>query len=323
MRALKPLFTLLFGCLAAAIAPSAAAQAYPSKPLRMIVPQGAGGSTDSLARSLAKAMSDSLGQQVIVENRAGAGGILGVDAAAKAPADGYTLLFGSNTTMAANTFLYKNVPFDPLKDFAPVSAIANVQFALLVSAAVPATNVHELVALAKSKPGQLNYGAGTGSALLCMEIFKSAAAVDITKVPYRSTAQALTDLLGGQIQVVCEPLTTSAQHVKSGKLRSLGVMSAKRSTFLPEWPTVAEAGVRSAEYDAWTALYLPVGTPKDIQAKLVGVVGEILRNRAFQDKIKADAWELMPIGPEPLDHRMRTEMERLTKTVKAANITPE
>jgi tripartite-type tricarboxylate transporter receptor subunit TctC len=198
-----------------------------------------------------------------------------------------------------------------------------VQFALLVSAAVPATNVQELVALTKSKPGQLNYGAGTGSALLCMEIFKSAAAVDITKVPYRSTAQALTDLLGGQIQVVCEPLTTSAQHVKNGKLRSLGVMSAKRSTFLPEWPTVAEAGVRGAEYDAWTALYLPVGTPKDIQAKLVGVVSEILRNRAFQDKIKADAWELMPIGPEPLDQRMRNEMDRLGRTVKAANITPE
>lgn len=318
MRAIN-LFTLLLGWVVAAIAPPAAAQAYPSKPLRMIVPQGAGGSTDSLA----KAMSDALQQQVVVENRAGAGGILGVETAAKAAADGYTLLFGSNTTMAANTFLYKNVPFDPLKDFTPISAIANVQFALLVSPAVPATNVAELVALAKSKPGQLNYGSGTGSALLCMEIFKSAAGVEITKVPYRSTAQALTDLLGGQIQVVCEPLTTSAQHVKAGKLRVLGVMSAKRSTSIPEWPTVTEAGVRGAEYDAWTALYLPAGTPKDIQAKLVGVVSEILRNRAFQDKIKADSWELMPIGPEALDQRMRSEMERLARTVKAANITPE
>ncbi|HEV7914332.1 MAG TPA: tripartite tricarboxylate transporter substrate binding protein [Albitalea sp.] len=323
MRDLKPLLALLVGCVAALAPALSTAQPYPSKPLRMIVPQGAGGSTDSLARSLAKAMGEALGQPVIVDNRAGAGGILGVGEAQKAPADGYTLLFGSNTTMAANTFLYKSVPYDPLKDFVPISAIATVQFALLTSSDVPATTISQLVTLAKAKPGSLNYGAGTGSGLLCAEIFKSAARVDITKVPYRSTAQALNDLLGGQIQLVCEPLTTSVQHVKTGRLRALGVMSSKRSTFLPEWPTVAEGGVRGAEYDAWTALYLPAGAPKEVQARLVSVVGDILRNKEFQDRIKSAAWELMPIGPEWLDQRMRAEMGQLAKTVKEANIAPE
>lgn len=320
---LKRLANLLLFLYAAFAIDPVAAQNYPFKPLRMIVPLAAGGSSDLLARTIAQALSDALGQPVIVDNRVGAGGVLGVQAAAKAPADGYTILFGSNMTMAANTFLYKNVPFDPLKDFSPLSAIANVQVALVTSVFGPVATPQELIALAKAKPGELNYGAGTASALICTETFKSAAGIEIAKVPYRGSAQALTDLLAGRIQLVCEPLPTALQMVKSGKLRSLGVMSNSRSPFAPDWPTIAEAGIRGAVHPAWVALYIASGTPKDIEVKLVNVLGDILRNPAIKDKIKAGLWEEIPIGPEYLDRITRAEIVRLEKLVKEANISPE
>lgn len=195
----------------------AQAQAWPSKPLQMVVPQGAGGSTDAIARLVAQVLGERLGQTVVIDNRAGAGGVLGVAAAAKAAPDGYTLLIGSNTTLAANAFLYASFPVDPLKDFVPLALAADAPFVFVVPAASPLKSVRDLVSAAKAAPGKINYGSGTSSALLCTELFKAAAGVDLLKVPYKSSAQGLTDLIGGQIDVVCEPLSASLPNIRAGR----------------------------------------------------------------------------------------------------------
>lgn len=298
----------------------ATAQSYPTKPIRLILPQAAGGGGDISARVIAQKLSEAIGQQVVVENRPGAGGIVGVDAAAKSAADGYTFVFGTNTTMAANISLYSKLPFDPVKDFTPLAMAFAAHYAFVVHPSVPANNLKELVALAKAKPGQLNYGSGTSSAQICMEMLKSMAGVDITMVPYKSIAQSMTDLIAGTLQIGCEPLLTAMPNAKVGKLRALAGPSPKRTGLAPELPTAAEAGFPGLEYVAWIGFFAPAGTPADRVNKLSGELLKVLRQPDTLDKFKGFGFEPMVAGPEELGAFQKTEISRSAKVVKEAGI---
>lgn len=314
-------------CLSAVIGVAAplhaTAQPWPSKPLQMIVPQGAGGSTDALARVVAQSLADRLGQSVVVDNRAGAGGILGVAAAAKAAPDGYTLLFGSSTTVAANAFLYASFPVKPLEDLAPLAMVADAPFAFVVPAGSPLKNMRDLVAAAKASPGKLNYGSGTSSALLCAELLKRAAAIDLTRVPYKSSAQALTDLMGGQIDVICEPLSTSLPNIRAGRLRALAQTGAQRSGLAQDIETVAEAGIKGVEYSAWVAVYAPAGVPREVSSRLSAELLTVLRSPATAEKIRGVGFEPRTGDAEALGAAHRAEMSSVAATVKAAGIKAE
>jgi tripartite-type tricarboxylate transporter receptor subunit TctC len=301
----------------------ASAQAWPSKPIQMIVPQGAGGSTDSLARMVGTALGERLGQPVVIDNRAGAGGVIGVAAAGKAPADGYTFILGSNTTFAANAFLYASFPGDPVKDFAPLAKVADAAFALMVPASSPYKSVRDLVADAKARPGSLNYGYGTSSALLCSELFKAAAGVDITKVPYKASPQALTDLIGGQLQVLCEPLSSGMPNVRAGRLRALALAGARRSSLVPDLETAAEAGVPGMDYGAWLGFFIASATPKDIVARLSSELIKVLNDPAFADKIRGIGMEPHTLDAEGLGALHRSEIKKIAAIVKAAGIKAE
>jgi tripartite-type tricarboxylate transporter receptor subunit TctC len=301
----------------------AQAQTWPSKPLQMVVPQGAGGSTDALARLVAQALGERLGQTVVIDNRAGAGGVLGVVTAAKASPDGYSVLIGSNTTLAANAFLYANFPVDPLKDFVPLALAADAAFVLVVPAASPLKTVRDLVAAAKAAPGKLNYGSGTSSALLCAELFKAAAGVDLLKVPYKSSAQGLTDLIGGQLDVICEPLSSSLPNIRAGRLRALAQTGTQRSPLAPDLETAAEGGVKGMAYSAWVGFYAPAGVPKEITARLSSELLSILKSPAIIDKIRAIGFDPRPGDAETLAAVHRAEMISVAATVKAAGIKAE
>ena len=302
---------------------SVQAQAWPAKPIQMIVPQGAGGSTDAIARLVAQSLGERLGQTIIVDNRAGAGGTLGVVAAAKAPADGYSLLIGSNTTMAANAFLYTNFPVDPLKDFVPAALAADASFVFVVPANSPYKTLKELVSDAKARPGKLTYGSGTSSAQLCTELFKSAAGIDLLRVPYKSSAQSLTDLMGGQLDLVCEPLSSSQPNIRAGRLHALAQTGARRSPLAPELETAAEAGIKGMEYTAWVAFFAPAAIPKDIAGRLGRELLAILKDPGISAKIKAIGFDPRPADGEALGVLHRAEIASVAATVKAAGIKPE
>lgn len=301
----------------------AQAQAWPSKPLQMVVPQGAGGSTDAIARLVGQALGERLGQTVVIDNRAGAGGVLGVAAAAKAAPDGHTLLIGSNTTVAANAFLYASFPVDPLKAFVPLALAADAPFVFVVPAASPLKSVRDLVSAAKATPGKLTYGSGTSSALLCTELFKAAAGVDLLKVPYKSSAQGLTDLIGGQIDVVCEPLSASLPNIKAGRLRALAQTGAQRSALAPDLETVVEAGVPGMAYSAWVGFFAPAGSPPDAVAKLRSELHAILMESTIQERIRSIGFEPRPGNADALAALHRAELKSVAATVKAAGIKAE
>lgn len=311
-------------CFAALLSSNAAwAQAWPSKPIQMIVPQGAGGSTDAVARALGQALGDSLGQTVVIDNRAGAGGTLGVTAAARAPADGYTILIGSNTTVAANTFLYAAFAVDPLKDLVPLVMVADAPFAVVVPSASPYRTLKDLIAAAKAAPGKLNYGSGTSSALLCTELLKSATGIDLVRVPYKASPQALTDLMGGQLQVVCEPFSTSLPLIRSGRLRALAQTGPARSSLAPDIPGFAESGAPGVEYTAWLGLFAPAGVPADIVARMRSTLLKIVNDPAVKDKILSVGFDPRPGDAEALSAVHRTEMTKVGNVVKAAGIKAE
>lgn len=317
-------FALAISTLACLVNPAPAqAQAWPSKSIQMIVPQGAGGSTDAVARALGQALGDSLGQTVVIDNRAGAGGTLGVTAAARAPADGYTILMGSSTTVAANTFLYATFAVDPLKDFVPLVMVADAPFAVVVPSTSPYQTLKDLIAAAKAAPGKLNYGSGTSSALLCTELLKSVAGIDLVKVPYKASPQALTDLLGGQLQVVCEPFSTSLPLIRSGRLRALAQTGPTRSSLAPDIPTIAEAGTPGVEYTAWIGLYAPAAVPADIVARFRSTLLKIVNDPAVKDKIRSVGFDPRAGDAETLSATHRAEITKVGNVVKAAGIKAE
>ncbi|MBK7473921.1 MAG: tripartite tricarboxylate transporter substrate binding protein [Betaproteobacteria bacterium] len=301
----------------------ALAQAYPAKPIRLIVPLGAGGASDVVARVIAEKLGAQLGQAVIVENRPGAEGVIGMEAAARSAPDGYTLVIGSSTTLAANFSLRSKLPFHPVTDFAPVAmALKNSFNMLVINPDVPAQNLREFIALAKAKPGAMFYGTGTSGSKICVEMFKTMAGVNITMVNYKSSPQALNDLMGGQVQLVCEPVGTSIASVTAGKLRALGTTSPARLPGAPNIPTVAEAGVPGYEYSAWVGVFAPAGTPRPIIDKLSAEIATVLRQPETAAKIVSVGFDPMIGGPEELAALLKTEIARAAKVVKDAGIQP-
>jgi len=298
---------------------------FPAKPVRLIVPFTPGGSTDILARAIGQKLSESWRQPVVIENRPGAGGAIGMELAAKAPADGTTMVMGHIGTLAANPALYRSLSYAPVRDFAPVTLVAMVPNVLVVGPAVPSRSVAEFVALAKSKPGKLDYGSGgNGSAAhLAMEYFKLKAGVDLQHVPYKGTAPALTDLLGGQIAVILTGLPPVLQHVKSGKLRILGVASRERLAAFPEIPTIAESGVPGFEATQWYGLLVPAATPKDIVAKIQRDTAAALRDPAVNERLASEGAEPVGNTPEQFGTFIRSEIELWGKVIRATGMKAE
>lgn len=302
----------------------ASAQSYPSKPIHLIVPLGAGGATDLVARVVAEKLGERFGQAVIVENRPGAEGVIGMEAAAKSAPDGYTLVLGSSTTLAANFSLRSKLPFHPVTDFVPVAmALKNAFNILVINPNVPAQNLREFIALAKSKPGVMFYGTGTSGSKICVEMFKTMAGVNLTMVNYKSSTQALNDLMGGQVHLVCEPVGTSMAAINAGKLRALGTTSPNRLAGAPNVPTVAEAGLPGFAYSAWVGVFAPAGTPRSIVDKLNTEITNVLRHPETVSRIESVGFDPMIGGPEELAALLKTEISRAAKVVKDAGIRPD
>ena len=297
---------------------SALAQAYPTKPVTIIVPFAAGGTTDILARIIGQALTAELGQSVVVDNRAGAGGNIGGQAAAKAAPDGHTLFMGTVGTHAINASLYKKMPFDPVKDFAPLTRVANVPNLLVANPAQPYKSVKDLIAYAKANPGKVNFGSsGNGSSIhLSGELFKSLAKVDMQHVPYKGSAPAVTDLLGNQIGIMFDNMPSAIQHVRSGKLVPLAVTTAKRSPELPNVPTIAEAGVPGYEATSWFGMFALAGTPAPVLAKLNAAIVKVLAQPDVKKKINEQGAEVYSETPEQFAAFIQAESVKWGKVVK-------
>ena len=317
-RICKTLCTVVYVASAFAAGHSQAQQAYPTKPIRMICPFPPGGTTDVVARLVAQKLTEAWGQQVVVDNRPGAGGIIGTEIVAKAAPDGYTVLLGSITTHAVNPALYKKLNFDPVKDFAPVSLVVSSPQLLAVHPSVAAKSVKELIALAKAKPGQLNYAsAGTGtSPHLTFELFKSMAGIDVVHVPYKGTGPAITDLIGGQVQMMITGVVALMPHIKSGKLRGLGVTSAKRVAALPDLPTIAESGIPGFDVSSWFGVFLPGGTPKPIVAKMNAEIRKILEVPEVRQRLIGQGADPASNTPEEFAAYVKAEMAKWGKVAR-------
>jgi tripartite-type tricarboxylate transporter receptor subunit TctC len=321
---------LLAGIAAALLAQTAAAQgpsassgqAYPSKPIRLIVPFAAGGGNDNIARLVGKRLSDSLGQPLVIDNRPGAGGVLGADLAAKSAPDGYTLFLGGVGSHALNPNLIEKLPYDPIRDFAPVALLAQAPLVLVIHSSVPAHDIAEFVAYARKNPGKLNFasnGNGTSSQLAAV-MFDSVAGVDMVHVPYKGLSPALTDLLSGQVQLMFSSVVAILPHIKAGKLRALGVTGAKRLAALPEVPTIAEAGFPGYEASSWYGILAPAGTPREIVMKLNAELRKALERPEVRKSLLAEGAEPVGGSPEQFAEYIRAEKERLGKVIRDAKI---
>jgi tripartite-type tricarboxylate transporter receptor subunit TctC len=297
---------------------------YPVRPVRLIVPFAPGGGTDVVARALALKLAEMWGQQVVVDNRGGASTIIGTELAAKSPADGYTLLMAT-TTLAINPSLRRKLPYDTLKHLEPVSQAAFQAYVLAVHPSVPARDVKEFIALAKARPGTLNFGSpGTGSGShLAGELFAMLSGVRLVHVPYKGSGPALTDLLGGQIQLIFGTILSTFPHVRSGKLRALGVSSPKRSAVLPDVPSIPEGGVAGYGATSWNGVMTPAGVPKPLLAKLNADVVKALQSPEVRERLAADGGEAVGSSAEEFRAHIRSEIAMWAKVVKAAGLKPE
>lgn len=320
IRALMAVLTVTLLAMAASFAHAETAAQYPSKPIHLIVPFPPGGTTDILARDVAQKLSETWHQQVIVENRPGAGGNIGADLVAKAAPDGYTLVMGTVGTHAINPSLYKKMPYDHVKDFAPVVLVAGVPNVLVVNPSLPVHSVQELIAYAKANPGKLNFASsGNGTSIhLSGELFKSMTGVEMTHVPYKGSAPALTDLIGGQVQLMFDNLPSSLGFIKAGKLRALAVTSAARSATLPDLPTIAESGLPGFEASSWFGVLAPAGTPRDIVQKVNQAVAAWLDTPDAKQRLLAQG--AIPAGgsPEAFAKHIDAETAKWAKVVKAS-----
>jgi tripartite-type tricarboxylate transporter receptor subunit TctC len=296
-------------------------QSYPAKPVRLVVTSPPGGSQDFLARLLAQQLSPVFRQQVIVENRTGASGVIGIDYVAKAAPDGYTLLLGAGGPLTAVP-AFSKVPFDPARDFAPITLFASGSFAIAVHPTVPARSLNALIALAKAKPRALNYGSsGTGAAPhLAAELFKSMAGIDMVHVPYKGVGPALTDLLGGQIDLMFADVHLVAPHARSGRLRALAVTSPARSRLMPELPTVNEAAIPGYAAGNWFGVLAPAGTPREIVQRLHGEIIRLLGGAELRERLLAQGMEPGGNTPEQFAAFVRSELDKWRRVVKSADI---
>jgi len=292
--------------------------AFPDKPVKIIVGFPAGGPLDAHARLMADRLQSLLGQPIIVDYKAGAGGTVGADVVAKSPADGYTLLLANTGTMVINPAIYAKLSYNTLRDFAPVARTAQQPLALLVNPTVPAQSLGEFIALAKARPGQLNYGsAGNGGiSHLVPEMFKQATSTFIVHIPYKGSAPAFTDLIAGQVQFMAESIPQAAQYVKQGRVRALAVTSARRNPALPDTPTMAEAGVKNFEVVGFYGILAPAGTPKDVLAKLADAFRQTLETPDIRNKMIAQGADPAFLGPEAFAAQLAAETPRWADAVK-------
>jgi tripartite-type tricarboxylate transporter receptor subunit TctC len=323
VRALATLATL---AALAAFALPAQAQDYPTRPIRIIVPYTAGGSSDSVARTVGDKLQGRLNQSVIVENRPGGNAFIGTEYVAKAPADGYTLLLAGMTTHAAAPALYKKLPYDPVKDFAPITNVIDSPIVVVVHPDVPANNLKELVAYAKANPGKLNYGsAGVGNTLhLAGEVFQSVTGTRLTHVPYKGASQALGDLMGGRIQVMFDLPQTPLPQIQAGRLKALAITGKERLAILPNVPTAAEAGFPDYRFATWIGLVAPAGTPAPIVAKLHAEVVKAITQPDVTDSFAQRGMVVAPSeSPDAFARMIKSENERLGQVIRAAGVEPE
>lgn len=316
------LTALMAVCLATAL--PAAAQTYPERPVKLVVPYAPGGSADITARLVSDEWGKALGQSIVIENKAGAGGNVGVDSVAKSRADGYTI--GLQTvSLAINPGLFPRMPYDTLKDLEPIGMVASSQHVLVVNPQLPASNVKELIALAKAQPGKLNYGsAGNGSTFhMSAELFKAVAGTDIVHVPYRGGGPALNDTIAGMVNMSFPVLSAARGMVESGRLRALGVTGPQRSPLLPNVPTIAEAGLPDYNFETWFMVFAPAGTPKAVIDKLNASLNQALGSPALKERMVREGFDPIPSTPAQAERRLAKEMPVWSKLIKDKGITTE
>jgi tripartite-type tricarboxylate transporter receptor subunit TctC len=321
-----PLLALLSGLTAPAVAASATAAgpAYPIKPIRIVVTYAPGGSTDVVARLLANPLTEILGQQIVIDNRGGAGGIIGTEIVARAAPDGYTLLFGTSAGLSINPLLQRKLPYNVERDFAPISLVVVNPQVLVAYPGLAANSIGELIKLARARPGQINYASpGVGSPNhMGMELLKSMTGIDLVHVPYKGGGPASTDLIAGQVSLLFNSIPSVLPYMRSGRLKALAVGSAARSPAIPEIPTVAEAGVPGFEYATWYGLFAAAGTPRGIVARLNAAAAKALLAPELAQPLRAQGSEPRPTTPEELARFMRVEHARWERVVKATGLAP-
>ncbi len=300
-------------------------QAFPVKPVRIIVAFPPGGGTDIVARIVGQKLGESWGQQVVVENRAGASGVIGTEVAARAAPDGYTWFMGTMGNLTVNQYLYQKMPVDPQRDLTALSQVVAVHFVMVSHPSLPAKNVKELIALAKAQPGKINYASsGPGGAPhLAGELLKSMAGIDLVHIPYKGSGPSFTDLLGGQVSLTFDSLLQALPYIKAGKLNALAVLGSKRSPLLPQVPTVSESGVPGYELTNWFGLVVPAATPRDLVTRFQGDVSKVLAQPDVRDKLQAMGADVIGSMPDRFAAFMRAETAKWGKVIKAANIRAE
>jgi tripartite-type tricarboxylate transporter receptor subunit TctC len=312
-------------CIALLAAAPAAAQNYPSKAVRIVIAQAPGSATDVISRIVGNRLSEALGQSMIVDARPGAGGVLGTEIAAHSPADGYTLFMGNNSTHGSNPALYSKLPYDAIKDFVPIIFVAATPYVLNVHPSLPVKSLKDLIAFAKSHPGQINYAsAGNGSTHhFCGELLKSLAGIDIVHVPYKGSTPALSALVAGEVSMMFSNVADTQPHIKSGRMRALAVTSVKRTAALPEIPTMAEAGLRDFQVSSWFGLLAPAGTPAAVITRMNAETVKVLLRPDVKAAFGAQGLEVVSGTPAEFANHIKSEIARMTKIAASAGIKAE
>lgn len=321
--AMKRIGLLLAGCALAAFSAATPAQQFPNRPVRLVMPYPAGASSnDILARQLAPKLAERWNVNVVVDNRAGASGNIGAEIVARSPADGYTLLYGTGGLLSIGPHIYSRLSYDPQKDLAPVALMAVVPYLLVINASLPVKNLEEFIAYAKARPGKLSFASsGTGGTPhLCVEMLKSMAGLDMLHVPYKGGAPAVVDTIAGQTQMYCAGLAATLPHVRSGKLRALGVTTLKRSPGAPELPTLDEQGLKGFDVNSWGAVFVPAKTPKAVVDTLHQSIAAVMNTDSMRDTLIKQGMDPVLLGPQELGQLVRTESARWAKVVKSAGI---
>jgi len=318
------LFRALTFCLVASTALTAAAQGFPDRPLRLVIPFGAGSAVDTIGRTIASQVATQIGQSVVIDNRTGANGIIAAEMVAKSPGDGYTLFMPNDGILAANPVLYSKLPYDTLRDFTAVTLTSTVPLALVAHPAFPAASVAELLAQARNRPGAIDFtSTGVGSAQhLAMEFLIDLGGVRMNHVPHKAMGQALADVVGGTIPVMFSGMSNVIGFVREGKLKLLAVSSSKRSPAAPQWPTIAESGLPGYSYVAWNGIVVPATTPPAIVRRLHDEIARAMNEPSVRDKLAGLGFELVGDGPEAFGQRIRDDVSRLGRLVRAAGIQP-
>ena len=316
------LLAILLAVAAAGVSSAAQAQAYPNRPIKFIIPFPPGGGLDHTARTIQIKMQEVLSQPLVIENKAGAAGIVGAEYAKNQPADGYTIFLGNTGTMGLYPALYEKLPYDARKDFAPVGQLISNTLVAVINAQVPAATLGEFIAWAKRNPGKVSYASGGSGAIthLAGEMLKAQAGIDMLHVPYKGSAPAVTDLIGGQVHLLIDVAAVSQQHVKSGKLKALAVTSARRNAGFPDLPTFDESGLKGFQATGWQGILLPAGAPKEVIAKLADAIQKTMSDASVREKFQAVGSESTPTSPEAFGAFIDAEIGKWARIGKAANV---